>query len=102
MKECQTALVWNELEAPCFGTQESSKSYLCRSALDLLPCFPSELPTVQCAGASEIIVKELQRLELNIKDRSVAVESHWSFDKCQQSKLGEKVWTQFPYPLSGG
>ncbi|XP_003370677.1 transcription mediator subunit Med12 superfamily [Trichinella spiralis] len=78
--DCPTALIWNEME--CEDTGENGKAYLCGSPLDLLYCSPVDLPLFVDPSTE---FKELERLTEMVTERSRAVESHWSYNKCQHS-----------------
>ncbi|KRX61890.1 Mediator of RNA polymerase II transcription subunit 12-like protein [Trichinella sp. T9] len=80
--DCPTALIWNEME--CEDTGENGKAYLCGSPLDLLHCSPVDLPLFMDPSTE---FKELERLTEMVAERSRAVESHWSYNKCQHSGL---------------
>ncbi|KAL1242077.1 Mediator of RNA polymerase II transcription subunit 12-like protein [Trichinella spiralis] len=82
--DCPTALIWNEME--CEDTGENGKAYLCGSPLDLLYCSPVDLPLF-VDPSTEFVKKELERLTEMVTERSRAVESHWSYNKCQHSGL---------------
>ncbi|OUC47862.1 transcription mediator subunit Med12 [Trichinella nativa] len=82
--DCPTALIWNEME--CEDTGENGKAYLCGSPLDLLYCSPVDLPLFM-DPSTEFVKKELERLTEMVTERSRAVESHWSYNKCQHSGL---------------
>ncbi|KAL1230178.1 Mediator of RNA polymerase II transcription subunit 12-like protein [Trichinella pseudospiralis] len=82
--DCPTALIWNEME--CEDTGENGKAYLCGSPLDLLYCSPVDLPLF-VDPSTEFVKKELERLTEMVTERSRAVESHWSYNKCQLSGL---------------
>ncbi len=84
---CMQALIWNNvgdgrLESPFNG-----------SPLDHLPCAPSRLLfTYDYMGIDKLtkqfVRTELEKAELCIRRRSIAVENKWATDKLRQASIG--------------
>lgn len=83
---CMQALVWNRLEVgggPYNG-----------SPLDFLPCAPSQLVRVLAPSEDEddddwceYTRRELERAELCIRRRSMAIENRWATDKLRPASI---------------
>lgn len=84
---CVQALIWNKV-----GDGRSESPYN-GSALDFLPCPPSTLLfSYDYLGISkrtkQYVRRELEKAELCIKRRSIAVETKWTTDKLKQASIG--------------
>uniref|UniRef100_A0A915HQD2 Mediator complex subunit Med12 domain-containing protein n=1 Tax=Romanomermis culicivorax TaxID=13658 RepID=A0A915HQD2_ROMCU len=86
--DCPISLIWNGLKVNPNGID--SRSYLSGSPLDLLPCFPSQLPMPD-GGATDTIRDQLKYLEQEVRQRSLAVDNRWSFDNRELSGLSAIV-----------
>ena len=84
------SLIWNKVgDEKMNGTYESPYN---GSPLDLLPCPLSELLyTYDYYGVNartkQYVKSELEKAELCIKSRSIAVEKKWSTDKLRQASI---------------
>lgn len=85
------SLVWNKVgDEKVNGSYESPYN---GSPLDLLPCPPSKLLfTYDYYGVNkrtkQYVRDELEKAELCIKRRSIAVENKWTTDKLRQASIG--------------
>ena len=84
---CMQALIWNSVGDAKFESPYNG------SPLDHMPCPPSQLLyTYDSASVSEqtreYVRDELEKAELCIKRRSIAVENKWGIDKLKQSSIG--------------
>ena len=85
------SLIWNKVgDEKANGTFESPYN---GSPLDYLPCPPSKLLyTYDYYGVNkrtkQYVKNELEKAELCIKRRSLAVENKWATDKLKQASIG--------------
>ena len=88
---CMQSLIWNKVgDEKINGAHESPYN---GSPLDLLPCPPSKLLyTYDYYGVNkrtkQYVKCELEKAELCIKRRSLAIENKWTTDKLKQASIG--------------
>jgi mediator of RNA polymerase II transcription subunit 12 len=87
---CMQALIWNDV-----GDGKTESPYN-GSPLDYLPCAPSQLVFTYDYGdsndsskalAKSFVKCELEKVELCVKRRSIAIEKKWISDKLQETSI---------------